>query len=206
MGIVIGVTGGIATGKTTVARMFEHFGAECVDADEVAREVLSAGSEAAEEVRVVFGPKVMDSQGAIDRAKLANIIFADSDARERLNRITHPRIIKILNDKIRAFRDKAGPNDVLALEIPLLVEANLTGIVDKVIVVTAEQETQKNRLQKRSALTAEQAERRIGSQMPACRKADYADWTISGEGPLSETESQVRAVWEQIAQTSEPQG
>jgi dephospho-CoA kinase len=198
MGVVIGVTGGIAAGKSTVARMFAGLGADSVDADAIARETLSAGSEAEAEVNAAFGPAIIDADGNIDRGKLADIVFSDDSAREKLNSITHPRIIRALEDRIKAFRASAGPREVLIAEIPLLVEANLVGMVDKVIVVVAEQRAQQSRLQMRSALSEEQVERRIRSQMPACQKAEHADWLIDTNGALQDTACQVKRIWDQL--------
>jgi dephospho-CoA kinase len=198
MGIVIGITGGIATGKSTVARMFVDLGAQSVDADAIAREILSPGAEVETEVKAAFGPGIVAGDGNIDRGKLADIVFSDDSAREKLNSITHPRIIRILEDRIKDFRTSAGPHEILVAEIPLLVEADLSGIVDKVIVVVAEHRAQQNRLQMRSALSQTQVEQRIRSQMPACQKAEFADWLIDTNGALQNTASQVKRIWDQL--------
>ena len=195
---MIGITGGIATGKSTVARMFADLGADSVGADAIARETLSAGSEAEEEVKAAFGPEIIDAAGHIDRGKLADIVFSDDAAREKLNSITHPRIIRALEDRIESFRVSSGPGEVLVAEIPLLVEANLTGIVDQVIVVVAEHRAQQNRLQMRSALSQAQIEQRIQSQMPVCQKTEFADWLIDTNGALQDTASQVKRIWDQL--------
>lgn len=205
MGIVIGITGGIATGKSTVAAMFVELGATSIDADAVAREVLAAGSEAADAVRAAFGPGIVDAAGNIDRRALADIIFSDDSARSKLNLITHPEIIRQLKDRIAQFRQTSGQSDVLVAEIPLLAEANLTGIVDKVLVVVAEQPAQQNRLQMRGSLSQQQVDQRIRSQFSACQKAEFADWIIDTNGALQDTASQVKAIWDQLQSCSNVQ-
>lgn len=195
MGIVIGITGGIASGKSTVAGMFVALGSRYVDADAIAREVLSMGSPAEEAVIAAFGTGITDAGGNIDRGKLGDVVFSDASAREKLNEITHPVIIETLKERIAEFRETSRPSEVLVAEIPLLVEANLTTIVDKVILVVAEQPAQQNRLRMRGSLSQKQIEERITSQMPACQKAEFADWVIDADGALQDTESQVRRIW-----------
>ena len=198
MGVVIGITGGIATGKTTVARMFEDLGAERMDADQVARDVLQPGSDTAKSVIEAFGPTVLAPDGSIDRAELGAVIFADPSAREQLNRITHPPIIRRLRQRIKEFRSRPAGTAALVIEIPLLVEANLTRMVDRVLLVRAEQDEQRNRLRMRGGLTAEQIDQRIGSQMPVCDKTPYADWVVDTGCPLEKTRSQVLRIWKQV--------
>ncbi|MDO8682947.1 MAG: dephospho-CoA kinase [Armatimonadota bacterium] len=197
-GTIIGITGGIATGKSTVAGMFQDLGAEFVDADEIAREVLAPGSPAVEEVMSAFGDGVFNTDGTIDRVALAEVIFSDAQARDTLNRITHPRIIESLKAKTDEFRATSSPNDVLVMEIPLLVEANLSWLVDKVVVVSAEQETQKNRLQMRGKLSDKQVYQRIASQTAMHKKSKQADWLVTTDCSLQDTMLQVRRIWDDI--------
>jgi dephospho-CoA kinase len=195
MGIVMGITGGIASGKSTVAGMFVALGARYVDADAIAREALSMGAPAEAAVIAAFGTGITDAGGKIDRSKLGDIVFSDASAREKLNEITHPVIIETLKERIAEFRETSGPSDVLVAEIPLLVEANLTAIVDKVILVVAEQAAQQSRLRERGSLSQKQIDQRIESQMPACQKVELADWVIDADGALQDTESQVKRIW-----------
>jgi dephospho-CoA kinase len=197
MGVVLGITGGVATGKTTVTELFRKLGARTVSADEIARQVIDVGMPAADEVAREFGPRVITPDGSIDRGELARIVFRDPEARRKLDAITHPRIIRILEERVRAFRESAAEGDVLAVEIPLLIECGLQWLVDKVIVVAAEQETQMSRLTTRGFST-EEASLRIAAQAPIEEKMRVADWVIRTDGDLDETERQVERVWEQV--------
>ncbi|MBI2843376.1 MAG: dephospho-CoA kinase [Armatimonadetes bacterium] len=197
MGVVLGITGGVATGKTTVAGMFRSLGAVTLSADEVAREVLAPGSPAVAEVIERFGQAVAAPGGGIDRSALADTVFGDEEALRDLNAITHPRIISILKERIEEFRRKSREGEVLAVEIPLLIECNLQRLVDYVVVVAAEQETQMSRLTTRG-LSLEQARRRIEAQMPVREKLQYADWVVSTDAGLDDTARQVEQIWEQV--------
>ena len=201
MGVVVGVTGGIATGKTTVVRIFGEFGAGALDADEIGHQILSSDTGVGREIRAAYGPTVIDDTGKVDRAKLGEMVFADRVARETLNRIMHPRIIEVLRARIDEFRARASAREVLAVEIPLLVEAKLIGLVDRVVVVSAEQETQKHRLKMRGNLSAKQVVQRLESQSPISEKVKVADWVINTEGGMGDTELQVRRIWDELTET-----
>jgi len=196
MALVLGITGGVATGKTTVVEMLREMGARTISADEIAREVLSPGAPAAEEVAKRFGAAVLTPGGAIDRKALADIIFHDEKAREVLNSITHPRIIAILEERIREFRERAGEGEMLVAEIPLLVECDLLYLVDKVVVVAAEQHTQMSRLTTRG-LSKEQAQERIEAQAPLSGKLALADWVVWTDKGLTDTRRQVARIWQE---------
>jgi dephospho-CoA kinase len=197
MSIVIGITGGVATGKTTVMEMLRELGAKTLSADDIAREVLQPGTSESDEVVRRFGLAILDSKGRINRAALANIIFRDKKVREILNSITHPGIIAILEERIEKFRESAGEKDVLAVEIPLLVECNLSGLVDIILVVAAEQETQISRLKTRG-LSDTQALERIAAQISLSEKTQAADWVIWTDVSLDDTGRQVRQVWDSV--------
>ena len=196
MSLVLGITGGIATGKTTVMEMFRDIGAQTLSADEVAREVLAPGTQAAEKVVERFGPSILAPDGSIDRKALGEIVFRDPKAREELNAITHPLIIARLEERIQEFRERAGEGEVLAVEIPLLVECNLARLVDKVVVVAAEQETQVRRLTTRS-MSLDQARQRVAAQVPIKDKLPLADWVVWTDGTLEDTRQQVARIWEE---------
>lgn len=202
MGVVLGITGGIATGKTTVTEMFRKLGADVLSADEVARDVLAPGSPASEEVARRFGASVLASDGSIDRQALADVVFRDEEARETLNAITHPRIIAVLEERAKEFREPQGRPGVLVLEIPLLIECGLEHTVDKVVVVAAEQETQMSRLTTRG-LTDEQARQRVAAQMPTSEKVQLADWVITTDGGLEDTRRQVDRIWKQVGELTD---
>lgn len=194
MGIVLGITGGIATGKTTVTDMFRELGAETISADEVAREVLAPGAPIIDELVERFGLSIVKSDGSIDRRALAEIVFSNPENLTALNNITHPPVIAIIEERINEFRSRAGKRDILAVEVPLLIECNLMGLVDKVIVVAAEQETQLIRLTTRG-LTYEEAGRRVAAQLPISEKLQFADEVVRTDTSLEDTRRQVERVW-----------
>lgn len=199
MAFVLGITGGIGTGKSTVLKMFAGLGAETLSADDIAREVLAKDSPAYYDTVEHFGKSILTPDTEIDRRALAEIIFHDPDARKTLESITHPRIITETQNRINRFRlNPPVPNAVLAVEIPLLIECGLDDIVDEVLVVAAEQVTQLNRLISRSGLTDEEAVRRINAQMPIEQKISRADRVIWNDGSLQLLESSVRRIWDEI--------
>lgn len=197
MATILGITGGIATGKSTVTAMFGDLGAQTLSADDVAHEILEPGSGAFEEVLQRFGRAIIASDGHIDRAKLGEIVFNDSEARKALNEITHPRIISALEHRIQEFRGNHPGGGVLVVEIPLLVECDLKYLVDKVIVVVAEQQAQLNRLTIRG-ISPDQASSRISSQMPLIEKVPLADWVITTDTSLEDTKRQVEVIWKEV--------
>lgn len=199
LAVVIGITGGIATGKSTVLGIFAELGALTVSADSVARDVLARATPAYDEAVKHFGEGILAPNGEIDRGALAEIIFRDADARRALEEITHPRIMREVQDRIDEFRrHPPGPRAVMAVEIPLLMECGLEGVVDEVLLVAAEQETQIGRLTSRSGISPEQAVRRIQAQMPLEEKISRADRVVWNDGSLEALERSVRCVWEDI--------
>ena len=196
--VVIGVTGGIATGKSVVARMFADLGAELISADDIAREVLAHFSPILACVIERFGKDLLLPNGDLDRSRLAAIIFSDPQARDDLNAITHPAIIAGMREGIERFRHSPGAGrQILIAEIPLLFECQLRTVVDKVVVVAAEQRTEERRLMNRDRMNREQALARISSQMPLREKIALADWVVWTDDDLPETERQVRQIWAQ---------
>lgn len=199
MAIVIGVTGGIATGKSTVLKILAELGAETLSADDIAREVLSKNSQAYNRTVTRFGDRILAPNGEIDRSVLASIIFSDSDARQDLNKITHPFIIARIQERIDRFRNShLFENVTLAVEIPLLIECGLEEIVDKVLVVAAEPETQIRRLTTRSEISPDEALQRINAQMPLARKIERADRVIWNDGSYELLRRSVEALWNEI--------
>ena len=188
---VLGLTGGIGSGKTMVGAMFTELGAELIDADQMAREVVEPGQPALDEIVTSFGRDILLPDGRLDRRTLAAIVFADASARARLNAITHPRIRERMDAAIAARRDRAG---VLIVDIPLLFENLRTGVVEKVIVVWVDPQTQMRRLIERGGLTEEEAHQRIAAQMPLDEKRRLADYVIDNRGTPAETRRQVEAI------------
>jgi len=199
MALVLGITGGIATGKTTVLRMFAGLGAQTVSADQIARDVLATHTPAYRDVVGHFGERILTDNGDIDRPALASIIFKDPDARKTLEDMTHPSIIERVRAIVERFRaDRCSPRDVLAVEIPLLFECGLEDMVDEVLVVSAEQETQVSRLTTRSGASTQEALRAIAAQMPLEQKLRRADRVIANDGSLQSLEQAVKSVWDEI--------
>jgi dephospho-CoA kinase len=193
---VLGLTGGIGSGKSMVARMFAEWGATVIDADQLAREVVEPGQPALAEIATAFGPDILLPDGRLDRRKLAAIIFADPSARARLNAITHPRIQERMDAEVSARRRQPG---VLVVDIPLLFENDRAGLVDKVIVVWVDPETQLGRLRERDGLTVEEARQRIAAQMPLDQKRARADHVIDNTGTVENTRRQVEAIYREHA-------
>lgn len=194
--LVIGLTGGIASGKTTVADMLKARGATVISADDIVHQLLKPGTDVYDAVVREFGQTVLTDKGEVNREKLASIVFRDPVKRTLLESIVHPRVLRRLSEEAERFRQSC--QGVLVLEVPLLIETSFVKVVDKVLVVTAEQPTQVERLEKRYGITREEAILRIESQLPTSEKIRYADWVISTEGTLEDTESQVSRVWDII--------
>lgn len=190
----IGLTGGIACGKSTVAAMLERRGAHLIDADRIAREVVMPGSPALEQIAARFGQAVIGEDGSLLRKKLGDIVFADADARRDLEAILHPVIRRTMTDRMReAERDR--PQRLVVVDVPLLYESELARMFEEVMLVYVPEPVQLTRLQSRDGLSDEQARSRIAAQMPIERKKQLADIVIDNTGSLEETERQVDAFW-----------
>lgn len=189
MGKTIGLTGSVATGKSTVSNMIQQAGIPLVDADIAARKVVEPGTEGLKEIVAYFGEEILLADGTLDRAKLGEIIFKDKEKREKLNEITHPRVKDyMLEARERFFR--AG-EELVFFDIPLLFESHLESLVDQIVVVWTTPETELKRLMERNNLTKEDALRRIESQMGIDEKARKADFVIDNNEFLEKTQKQV---------------
>jgi dephospho-CoA kinase len=195
----LGLTGGIGSGKSMVASMFTQLGADVIDADRLAREVVEPGQPALEEIAAAFGGDILLPDGRLDRGQLARIIFADPVARGKLNAITHPRIRERMDAEITARRSRPG---VLIVDIPLLYENDRTRAVETVIVVWVDPKTQLRRLQERDGLSVAEARQRIAAQMPLDEKRARADVVIDNSGSRENTRRQVEAVYRRYAPTT----
>ncbi|WP_405102479.1 dephospho-CoA kinase [Oceanobacillus sp. FSL H7-0719] len=180
MTLVIGLTGSIASGKSTVSLMFDDFNVPVIDADKLAREVVYPGEEAYEEVVRTFGNGILREDNTLDRKRLGEIVFTDESKRKQLNGILHPAIRKRMTEKRDALI--ADGAKCVVLDIPLLFESRLEHFVDKIIVVYVDEEIQLNRLMERNEFTKEEALQRIHSQMPVKEKANLADAVIDNNG------------------------
>lgn len=198
---VIGITGNIASGKSSVARMFEELGARIIDADEIARTVVEPGEPAWKEIVLEFGEEILDPGGAINRKKLADIVFRDEARRNRLNDITHARIMERIRGLVRDYEKESAA--VVMIEATLIVEkGGLKNLIDALIVVTADEEREIARLVEGKGYSREEAVSRLKAQMPAEEKIKHADYVIDNSGSLDDTRAQVEAVWEKIGSPS----
>ncbi len=197
---VIGITGGIATGKSVVAHMFEELGAIIFSADDASREVMAPGSEVVRKVGAVFGKQFVLPDGHADRTALAALVFSNSEAREKLEKITHPAILELLRKRIEDAQ-RNDPAAFLVVEAPLLFEANLESWFDEIIVVASVRRIQVERLLSRNRITPDEAYRRIESQMPLEEKMALADRVIHNDGDMEETRKQVEDLWERLKGT-----
>ena len=193
---VIGLTGGIASGKSTVAQMLRELGAVVIDADEAARAVVEPGSEAFAEIVDAFGTQVLDG-GHLDRSRLAQIVFADEAARRRLEAITHPRVRRWMAERQREAAERGEP--LVVLDIPLLFENGLEAGMKAVILAYAPEEVQIERLIRRNGLSRQDARARLAAQLPIEEKVARATYVIDNGGPLEATRAQTEKVWRQIS-------
>lgn len=189
---VIGITGSIATGKSTVSTMIKELGFTVIDADIAARVVVEPGQKAYKKIVETFGEEILQPTGEIDRKKLGNIVFNNEEKRLQLNSIVHPAVRKWMNDQKEAAFQRG--EQVVFLDIPLLYESKLTHMTDKVIVVYVDEKTQLERLMKRNELSEEEAKARINSQMSIEEKRKLADAVIDNRGSLEETKQQLISI------------
>jgi len=191
---VIGLTGGIASGKSLVSEILRQLGAKVVDADEVARLVVEPGTAGWTEIRQVFGDKILNPDGRIKRKALGSIVFADPSQLKKLNEITHPHILNYFQNEISNFREDKGTS-ALILDVALLIETGFYRIVDEVWLVAVSKEVQLTRLIERDGISREQALQRINSQMSLAEKKKYADITIDNSGSVESTRQKVEELW-----------
>ncbi|NLY78570.1 MAG: dephospho-CoA kinase [Lysinibacillus sp.] len=190
--MIIGLTGSIASGKSTVSNMLRDYGLPIVDADVVARVVVEPGTETLKEIVKAFGEEILTETGELDRPKLGSIIFNDEEKRKLLNSIIHPAIRK----EMLRQRDVhiANGAETVIMDIPLLFESKLQHFVDKILVVTVSEEVQLERLMERNNLSEEEAKARIQSQLPLSVKEEGADAVINNNGTIEETKRQLENI------------
>lgn len=192
----VGLTGGIASGKSTVADLFRELGIPVIDADALAREVVHPGTEALAEIVQTFGEDVLTVEGTLDREALGRIVFGDPRARARLNAITHPRIARHSAERMQELQDTDA--SYLLYEAALLVENEIHDRFDAVIVVAATEKTQLRRLVERDRTDEHAAWHRIASQHPLENKTRVADFVIWNDGDLDDTRRQVARVHQSL--------
>ena len=194
---VIGLTGGIASGKSLVADMLRELGAAVIDADHVAREIVRPGTPAYQEIVEAFGLTILRPDGTLDRQRLGDIVFRDPAARQRLNVITHRHIREQIQEEIKRLRASSASDGIGIIDIPLLLDTAPRDAydLDGIIVVFVPPETQVARLVARDGLTREQALQRLQAQRPLAEKVAEADWVIDNPGSIEQTRRQVEALW-----------
>lgn len=195
---VFGLTGGVASGKSTVARYFASQGVAVIDADELAREVVNPGSPALQEIAAAFGPELIGANGELDRRRLGQRIFPNPALREQLNAIVHPRVAALFQQRVSDLKAQGVP--LACYDVPLLFERNLQSNLRPVVVVTTPYDLQLARLMTRNSLPSEEAAARIAAQMPLKEKTTQADYVIDNSGSLEETTRQAAQVLAKIRQ------
>ena len=191
--LLVGLTGSIATGKSTVSEMFRRLGCEVIDADLLAREVVAPGEPALAEIAEEFGRDVLQPDGALDRKKLGAIVFGDAARRKRLEQITHPAIAARFQRRL-AELEARGFDGIVLWDAPVMIESGGYKSMEKLVVVATDEITQAARLCARDAIETLEADRKIKSQMPVAEKAKLADSVIDNAGDRAATERQVREV------------
>ena len=191
--IIVGLTGSLGTGKSTVTNLFRELGAHIIDWDELARKVTRPHSKAWEAIVEYFGKDVLNEDQTINRQKLAEIAFPDKKKVAKLNQIVHPEVFKE-DERITSEIKRLDPDALIIKDIPLLFELTRPIFVDKVVVVFANEETQLRRLEEKG-MSREDARERIRSQLPLEKKTKSADFVINNDGSLEETKRQVKEIY-----------
>ncbi len=195
--VVVGLTGGIATGKSTVAKIFEHAGAIIIDADKIARDAVEKGRPAYHEIVKQFGREVLLPDGEINRGYLADIIFNDSDKKQALNRIVHPFVLQAMAEKLEQL-EKDKPDAVVILDVPLLIETGMHKDMSDLIVVYAPEHIQIQRLMARNNISETDALSRIRSQMPIEKKKNLASILIDNSDTKERTRKRTLEVYKYL--------
>jgi dephospho-CoA kinase len=200
--LFIGLTGGIASGKSIVARVFKDLGAHLIDADRIVHDLLAPGQDAYREVLDHFGESISLPDNGIDRRKLGEIVFADDKERAWLNQCLHPRVFSVYTSQVKHVCGHS-PNALIVFDAALLIETGFYRKMDKLVVVYADQEQQIERLRSRDHYTREQALARIKSQLPLPEKRGYADYVINNTGTREDTEHLAREVFLKLQKDAE---
>ncbi|MCP4353094.1 MAG: dephospho-CoA kinase [Desulfobacterales bacterium] len=196
--LIVGITGSIACGKTTVGDMLEQMGVPVIDFDIIARQVVEPGTPGLEKIVDYFGKQVLQEDGALDRKKLSKIVFRDSEKRKKLESITHPAIFEEFFKQVNDIAEKKS-DAIIQVAVPLLIELNMQYLFDKIVVVYIPEDKQAERLTKRDGITGQEAADMLKSQMSVNDKVGYADFIIKNDGTLEETGKQVQALYHSLA-------
>ena len=199
MALIVGLTGGIVGGKSTVASMFKDLGVKIVDADKLGHSVILPHRPAWKKIIRLFGKDFLRKDLTIDREKLGKIVFANQTLLKKLNEITHPEIIKLIKKEINLAKNKTHSQEkILIIDAALIYEAKIDRLMDKIVVVYIDEDEQIKRLIKRNNLSKDEALQRIKSQMPMKEKAEMADYVIDNSSSLDETKKQVEKIWQSL--------
>ena len=203
--LIVGLTGGIASGKSLVSRIFRDLGASLIDADRIVHELLAPGQEAGKEVAEHFGRDILLPDGSIDRRKLGEIVFNDQEQRAWLNACLHPRVFQVYTAQVKRL-GRAAPDTIVVFDAALLIETGFHRKMDRTVVVYADRDHQVRRLGERDRLTPQQADVRIDSQMPLAEKLALADYVIDNRGTREETERSAREVFAKLKEEAREAG
>jgi dephospho-CoA kinase len=192
----IGLTGGIASGKSTVAKLLTERGAILIDLDGIAREVVNPGQPSLFRIAQRFGQAVLQEDGSLNRKKLGDIVFADPSERKALEQIIHPAIRAVMKERM-AYYESIAPHKLIVVDVPLLFESGLESYFEQIMVVYVPRKMQLQRLMERSRLTVEEAERRLTAQMDIEDKKSRADILIDNSSSIAITERQIERFWQE---------
>jgi dephospho-CoA kinase len=195
--LIVGLTGGVASGKTAVSQVLKEEGAYIIDADQIARELVQPHTPAWNELIRAFGQEILQEDGSIHRKKLADKVFAEPEQRKLLNQILHPRIKEEMDRRAKAIGEK-DPEAIVVIDAPLLVELGEHREMDKLIVVTTTQTQQVERLKDRDGTGPDEALRIVSSQMPMEEKVKFADYVIRNEWSLEETKKRAKEIFKDL--------
>lgn len=197
--LFVGLTGGIGSGKSAVAERLARRGAVVIDADDLARRAVEAGTPGFEAVVAAFGPAVVGPDGELDRAVLADMVFGDPDARHRLEAIVHPEVARLLGEVVDPYRET---DRIVVYDVPLLVERGLQGLFDVVVTVEAPERLRFDRLAAHRGMAEEEARERMAAQASDQDRAAVADVVVPNDGALDELDHRVRELWEELERRS----
>ena len=196
--VVIGVTGSVGTGKSTVAKMFQELGTMVLDADVMAREAMEPKRLAWRRIVEAFGGQVLNEDQTLNRTALARLVFSDPQARQRLEHIIHPQVLRRIKQQLHRVTRRPRMVPAVVLDVPLLVEVGAQALVNVLVVVVAPPEVQRERLTKKYGWTAEEITQRIEAQLDVSAKAALADYVVDNADGLEHTRRQVRQIWHQV--------
>ncbi len=203
--LLLGVTGGIASGKTTVANMLKELGAPIVDFDLISRQVVEPGQPALKDIVDYFGKQVLKEDGTMDRKKISDIVFRDFEKRKKLESFIHPRLGEVVNRQINEYAAK-DPEAIIQVVVPLMIEFNMQWMYHKLLLVYVPREMQIERLAKRDGISQEEAAHILKSQISIDEKLGYADFVIHNDKSLEETRKQVEELWQTLKKIQKEKG